>query len=312
VVDDKPLSETERIRPYTTDGRNYIQWVIDAANTSIDALYRQEGFKDDKTPAALLYLFLRHALQLGYHDVSVRLHENVGIFTHEMAIAARAERPFLHVGATQAPSESRYRTLFATEPAITGTANQTVAGFITSQLGSLTIAWYLREQLKALERLKTQSTARLERAFSDHIDCCAYRLDAWLLGMVNVQLARMRSLGDRFDAPARQGLYLGAYAWIEELRPENKVLTRVGLRDPDLVKDFGDPDEPPLMRDNTNQGYVHAPSLNHGVAAAVLRNGFISNASPQNRQTMAVNLTSERVRTALALLEGIRAGQGLG
>src|SRR5262249_15079142 len=126
VVDDKPLSETERIRPYTTDGRNYIQWVIDAANTSIDALYRQEGFKDDKTPAALLYLFLRHALQLGYHDVSVRLHENVGIFTHEMAIAARAERPFLHVGATQAPSESRYRTLFATEPAITGTANQTV------------------------------------------------------------------------------------------------------------------------------------------------------------------------------------------
>src|SRR5947208_9506718 len=45
--------------------------------------------------------------------------------------------------------------------------------------------------------------------------------------------------------------------------------------------------------------------------AAVLRNGFLSNASPENRQTMAVNLTSERVRTALAMLEGIRTGQGL-
>ena len=44
----------------------------------------------------------------------------------------------------------------------------------------------------------------------------------------------------------------------------------------------------------------------------MLRNGFIANASEQNRQTLAVNLTSERVRTALALLEGIRAGQGLG
>ena len=65
------------------------------------------------------------------------------------------------------------------------------------------------------------------------------------------------------------------------------------------------------MRDSTNEGYVHAPSLNHAVAAAVLRNGFISNASPPNRQTMAVNLTSERVRTALAMLEGIRAGQSL-
>ena len=56
---------------------------------------------------------------------------------------------------------------------------------------------------------------------------------------------------------------------------------------------------------------MHAPSLNHAVAAAVLRNGFISDASPENRRTMAVNLTSERVRTALALIDGIRAGQSL-
>ena len=63
--------------------------------------------------------------------------------------------------------------------------------------------------------------------------------------------------------------------------------------------------------DPTNEGYIHAPSLNHAVAAAVLRTGYISNASPENRQTMAVNLTSERVRTALSFLDGIRAGQGL-
>src|SRR5207245_41727 len=113
------------------------------------------------------------------------------------------------------------------------------------------------------------------------------------------------------DAAPRQGVYLGAYAWLEDLKPQNKVLTPVELRDPDLHADFQDPGEPPLMQDASNEGYIHAPSLNHAVAAAVLRNGFISDATPQNRQTLAVNLTSERVRVALGMIEGIRAGQSL-
>ena len=79
VVDDRPLSETEPIRAYTAAGQNYIQWLIDAGATSLDALYRQDGFIDNKPPTALLYLLLRHALQLGYHDVSVRLYENAGL-----------------------------------------------------------------------------------------------------------------------------------------------------------------------------------------------------------------------------------------
>lgn len=311
AVDDKPLSETEQVRAYTDAGKNYLQWLLDSANTSLDALYAQDGFKDDKPPAALLYLMLRHALQLGYHDVSVRLHENAGLFTAEAAIRARSDDPFLHIRNNQAVSESRYQPLYVVAPQITGSSTETVSQFIAPRIGSLTFARYLRDQLAAVEHLKSLPTAQLERAFADHMDCCSYRLDAWRLGIVNYQLALMRNLRDRSDAPARPGIYLGAYAWLEEVRPENKVLTPVELDDPDLRADFANADEPPLMRDSTNQGYVHAPSLNHAVAAAVLRNGFISNASPQNRQTMAVNLTSERVRTALAVIEGIRAGQGL-
>ncbi|HEX8187999.1 MAG TPA: hypothetical protein VF586_06600 [Pyrinomonadaceae bacterium] len=311
VVDDKPLSESEPIRAYTAGGQNYVQWLIDAADTSLDALYRQDGFKDDKPPKALLYLLLRHALQLGYHDVSIRLHVDAGLYTAEAAARARLDDPFLHIRDNQLVSESRYEPLYAAAPAITGSQTQPVHQFIASQLPGLSFASYLREQLRALGRLKSEPTARLERAFADHVDTCSYRLDAWLLGLVNYQLALMRNLHDGSDAPARGGVYLGAYAWLEDLRPENKVLTRVTLGDPDLIKDFGGADEPPLFRDVTNQGYVHAPSLNHAVAAAVLRNGFVSNASPANRHAMAVNLTSERVRTALALLEGIREGQGL-
>ena len=311
VVDDTPLSETAPIRAYLSSGQNYIQWLIDAANASLDALYAQDGFIDDKPPAALLYLLLRHALQLGYHDVSVRLHESVGLYTAQAAVLARSDDPFLHIRESAAVSESRYQPLYALQPQITGNSAQTVSQFIAQRMKTIPFAFALREQLDALERLKFQPTAVLERAFADHVDCCSYRLDAWLLGLVNYQLAAMRNIRDRQDAQARQGVYLGAYGWLEELRPEKKQLTPVRLADDDLAKVFGGVGDPPLLRDDSNEGYVHAPSLNQAVAAAVLRNGFISNASPENRQTMAVNLTSERVRVALALLEGIRAGQGL-
>ncbi len=311
VVDDVPLSETDPVRPSTTDGRNYLQWLIDAAATSLDALYTQQGFKDDKAPTALLYLLLRHALQLGYHDVTIRLHEAAGLCDPARALQARADDPFLHIRDNKLVSESRYEPLYAIAPAITGSDTAPVHEFIGARLPSLFSARYLREQVDALQRLKGQSTARLERAFADHVDCCAYRLDAWLLGLVNYQLGLMRNLRDGGSEPPRQGIFLGAYAWLEDLAPEKRSLSPVRLQDPTLIELFQAADEPPLTRDSANQGYVHAPSPNHAVAAAVLRNGFLSNATPANRQTMAVNLTSERVRTALALIEGIRAGQGL-
>jgi hypothetical protein len=310
VIDDVPLSETDLIRASTIDGRNYIQWLIDASGASLDALYAQEGFTNDKEPSALLYLFLRHALQLGYHDVSVRLHEDAGLYDDTAVRRARRDDPFLHVRNNQLVSESRYQPLYTAAPQITG-GTMAVHEFIASQITTLGLAWPLRDQRNALERLKGEPTARLERAFADHVDTCAYRLDAWLLGIVNYQLGVMRNVHDGSAAPPRQGIYLGGYAWLEDLVPENKQLTPVTLTDPTLMKEFGDPADSPLMRDSTNQGYVHAPSLNHAVAAAVLRNGFISNASRANRQTMAVNLTSERVRVALSMIEGIRAGQSL-
>ena len=87
VVDDRPLSELEGIRPYTAAGANYIQWLIDAASTSLERLYTQGDFIGGQPPTALLYLLLRHALQLEYHAASVGLHQMVGIYT------ASARRP---------------------------------------------------------------------------------------------------------------------------------------------------------------------------------------------------------------------------
>ena len=62
--------------------------------------------------------------------------------------------------------------------------------------------------------------------------------------------------------------------------------------------------------DQNNQGYIHAPSINHATTAAILRAGY--HAHGDDNAQLAVNLNSERVRKALFYLEGIRNGQELG
>ncbi|HYI09821.1 MAG TPA: hypothetical protein VEK57_12225, partial [Thermoanaerobaculia bacterium] len=308
IVDEVPLSESDSLQVTRADKRNYIEWLIAAGKTSLGHLYTQEGF-GSQAPKALLYVMLRHALQLGYHDVSLRLHVKKELLPADEAAGARIDVPFLHIGQS---TKSRYEYLFKHEPLITNTPDLRIDEFIAASLESLDLAHPLRDQLEALEHLKKASTARLERAFLEHLDCCTYRLDAWLLGLVHLQLTTMRRMKDEPDPPAevKRGIYLGAYAWLENLRPEQKILTPFTPPDDDVKHAFQD--GPPLVRDSANLGYIHAPSLNQAVAAAVLRNGYKQSASPENRKSLAVNLTSERVRAAMAMIEGIRAGQSLG
>ena len=312
-IDTVPLSETATLTVTRSDEKNYIEWLIAAAETSLAALYAQEGF-GDKPPKELLYVMLRHALQLGYHDISLRLHVEKDLMTEGAARQARIDQPFLNIATEKTVAESRYEHLFKKEQKITGSPVQRVDEFIAASLPKLAEFQFVRplhDQIAALKQLQDASTARLERAFVDHIDTCAYRLDSWILGLVHLQLARMRQIDTDKATPVKRGIYLGAYAWVEDLRPEKKTLKPKTFEgDAELEKEFGG--APQLVRDSNNFGYIHAPSLNQAVAAAVLRNGYKQNASPKNRDTLAVNLTSERVRAAMAMIEGIRNGQSLG
>ncbi len=135
----------------------------------------------------------------------------------------------------------------------------------------------------------------------------SYRFDAWLLGLVSHRLQEVRAAAQQ--EKQGPGLYLGAYAWVEDLRPSTAQLDPVRV-DADLEATFAGPT--PLRHDVTNGGYVHAPSLPHAQAAAVLRSGYIANASRDTPDTLSVNLSSDRVRIALSLLEGVRNGQSIG
>ena len=310
VVDDLPLSETRAIRAYTDDGRNYIHWLVDAARESLDAVVAEGDFKDDVSPQTLLYLFLRHALMLGYYDTSYRLHRSAAFLSAAELAAMKPEPKFVHVADAPA-SESRFAALYKTESRITSSDSVLVSDYITANLPVLVESADLADQIAALKALADAPTAQLERAFAEHVDVVSYRFDAWLLGFVNLQLQAMRAPASQNgeQPPARTGVYLGAYAWLEDLRPAPARGAPIELP-PDLEQSFGV--EPPIFEDPRNGGYIHAPSLPQARTAAVLRSGYLANATDADPSVLAVNLSSERVRFALSLLDGVRSGQGLG
>ena len=245
VADDRPLSETDPIRPYTTDGRDYLTWL---AESDLDTIRDEQGFADDLPPSALLYLLARHAVLLGRTETARRL-----------ALPG-------HPAAAE-----------------------------------------LSQQVEALTILAGLPTARLERVFAEHLDCATYRLDAWRLGLVNERLAELRYGADGAGQPTR-GLHLGAYGWIEHVTRNTEPVDMVDVP-ADLTAVFG---AGQLPYDRNNGGYVHAPSPAHARTAALLRAGYLANAEPSKPNVFAVNLSSERVRVALAIGDGMRQGQSLG
>lgn len=323
VIQEGPLSETDPLRIVTTDSRNYIEWLHEWARVSFDTVRVQDGFQNNQWPNALLYILLKHALELGYYDAGVRLLDDAQLLDNQAMLALRSEPFFFQVrepAAQTAADKSRYQLLYSPSQAVTGQSDVLLVDHITRSLGVLFGTRYLAEQLRALETLARTPTARLERLLAEHLDCCAYRLDAWMTGLVAFQLASTRYArrgdgeGVEQGASYRKGIYLGAYGWLENVRPEPRTLTPVRLQgELDEIFNQQQPEgvNVPLLRDDQNEGYIHAPSVNHGVTAAVLRNGYIANATPAQPELLKVNLSSERVRLAIGVIEGIRNGQSL-
>ena len=62
-----------------------------------------------------------------------------------------------------------------------------------------------------------------------------------------------------------------------------------------------------------NPGFVHTPSLTQASTVAMLRSGHLAHAGNQApNDLLAIDLSSERVRLATWLLDGVRQGQPLG
>ena len=326
VIQEGPLSESDPLRSVTTNDRNYIEWLYEWGRASFDIVRVEDGFRDNKWPNALLYVLLKHALELGYYDAGVRVLDDAQLLDDQARLDLRSEPYFFQIstgavaaaGATISKEQSRYELLYTPNERVTGDSRTLLVDHLTRGIGTLFATRYLTEQLDALEYLAQTPTARLERVLAEHLDCCTYRLDAWMTGLINFQLQSMRYArrGDLEgkEGSYRKGIYLGAYGWLENVRSENKGLTPVRLTgELDEIFNAQQPEgqNVSLVSDDQNEGYIHAPSVNHAVTAAILRNGYISNATPSQPDLLKVNLSSERVRLALGIIEGIRNGQSL-
>ncbi|HEY2711842.1 MAG TPA: hypothetical protein VGI60_04950 [Chthoniobacterales bacterium] len=133
-----------------------------------------------------------------------------------------------------------------------------------------------KNALTALERLPT---AALEQLLLETISLCSARLDAWDISLTNAHLANWRDIIGK-----AKGALVGAYGWVGGLEPSTQVQSRLG--------------------------YVHAPSTTHAATAAMLRSAW-AGSSASSKTSLAVNLTSDRIRTAKWVLESVRAGQTL-
>jgi hypothetical protein len=148
---------------------------------------------------------------------------------------------------------------------------------------------------RSLTYLKTVSTGRLQRLLAGVLDLCAHRLDAWITSFATKRLDTMRKAN-------ATGVYFGGYGWVENLKPAT-ARTPVPAPAGEQAPIFQTPDDP---------GFVHAPSLTQAATVALLRNGHLSHSTADVRDLLAVDLSSERVRLANVLLEGVRQGQPLG
>ena len=72
-----------------------------------------------------------------------------------------------------------------------------------------------------------------------------------------------------------RALHLGAFGWVENVRPAIRRAARTTTRCHAALRDAAGR---PVFEDAANGGYVHAPSLTQAATAAVLRNGYLSHA----------------------------------
>ena len=303
LVDNVPLSEKEIIRFYDDAlEKNYLHWLFES--TTLAALEKQDFGTGKTAPTALLYLQLRRALLLQLNKSSVKWFENNNVILNQVLEAKNFHniRPAADLTKWEV-MKAKIGTVLPDHPQ----KNIAVAEHLLTTGNSAAEAAFVNEMKAALEFLADKPTARLERCLTEHMDICTYRLDAWQSGLFSQRLQKQRRVETNEERPQRRkGIYLGAYGWVENLRPAKKRLVA-----PDTIPEKLRPASGPLFEYVDNGGFVHTPSLNHAAAAAVLRSGYLSHATPEHPDTMAVNLSSERIRRALYILQGIRNGQTL-
>jgi len=325
-----PVSIPSAVSPAIHHGRNYIQWLADLYGRASFATIERDyfGSTDPRIDPPLLYLLLRHGMLIQlyrciFHWLSVQgyLAPNLSILSNgtptanfiackeylnffqkqedisamELMLIDAAHLPML------APGETAVTYLLQNTDAIFSDIGVALRNRIPPEISN--DFRHLKEFLSILKYLADLPAARLERAFVEHLDCLTYRLDAWQTGIFYKKLQLNRSAG------AATGTVIGAFGWLENVRPAQNVQV---MKETDLPAELRPGTGMPIVQADGQGGYVHAPSIIQAKAAALLRDAYLHHHDPGDPDMMAVNLSSERVRKAMDIFEGIQMGHAPG
>ncbi|MCU1265913.1 MAG: uncharacterized protein JWM21_2231 [Acidobacteria bacterium] len=251
-------------------------------------------------PRTLLYLLLRHSMLLEYTTAASRLLINRGLL--QPALRREPELVDLPMGQL---TLTVWRQM-ATKISVAGEAGpmelgKYLLGFMPS--GEPDVAREpdlkpLSEFRSSLAHLKSLEVDKLEKLMTGTLDLCSHRLDAWITSFATKRLRDMPSASP-------SGVLFGGYGWVMNLKPADPQIKVAGLP--------GEPD--PVFQPANNPGFVHTPSLTQASAVAILRSGHLSHGgatAETPNDLLSIDLSSERVRLATWLLDGVRQGQPLG
>jgi hypothetical protein len=293
-----PLSEIDPVPGPGETGLNYLAFL--AARREQSEAFAGPG------ASSLLFKLALHACQLADADAAIRITQPASVVAAKVDLEPEVVDPVpgrVSATATRLLARPAREVIGGQLP-----AGQSVGEFLATATPADVAALGLphvraafrrtTEVRRALGSLAGVPSAQLDRLTRATLDVCSHRLDAWMTAYATRRLADVRQLHPT-------GVHLGGYGWVDNLFPE--PAPRPVLEPP--AGETG-----PLVTDAANAGYVVAPSLTQAATAALLLSGHLTHrgGSGPAAEAFAIDLSSDRVRLAKWLLDGVRQGQPLG
>jgi hypothetical protein len=291
LIDGKAPAVDRFLEKWGNTGMNYIEWLATAKQLSSVQIHRFGV----RPPRTILYLLLRHALLLELKKSAEDFYDKTNVPFKRGAY----EKSLFNFN-KEVKDLTTWEVLQGVPAAIDGTnlkINIAIGDHFLNLDRGHEDARNITEMREAMQVLAKLPTSKLHKYLADHIDLCSYRLDAWQTGLFNRRLQQTRER-------EKEGIYIGAYGWVENL----KIAQNQEVPVPQALTPANGQ---PVYKPNANAGFVQTPSLNHATAAGVLLAGYHNHATRQDPGVFAVNLSSERVRRAMFVYEGIQSNQAL-
>ncbi|MEB2777394.1 hypothetical protein SYJ56_18920 [Algoriphagus sp. D3-2-R+10] len=238
LIDSLPLSEDRSAEKIAGKSWNYLEWLLKAKlsdiwNNQINSAPEGEGDEESQADKSLFALLTRQSLLRALLENHLKTTEsNPGLWllkakdfelehlesSEEIQFNPQALNPknILHQQYEQIVAAFKPEL---TDPITLKTNRQEYLGDLDTfnfqewlqNSGDNPNLNPLKDLEKAFQIFKDIPTARLKRLFTEHLDLCTYRLDAWMSGLIYQRLDKQR--GTR-----PQGIQLGSFGYLQGLK----------------------------------------------------------------------------------------------